>query len=98
MRGRKKRAGVGATALCIARFIHPSTLIREKYPNTHQKERMKNLFITSRQVRSIRRGSKATEAYLLHHNDFKNVNFYAASRNMAITEEGPSESLFEAPI
>ena len=89
---------MGATASCLARFIHPSAPIREKYPNTNRKERPTNLFITGRQVRSICRGSKAIEAYLLHHNDFENVDFYAASQNVTITAEGPSESLFEAPI
>ena len=95
---RNKRAGVGTTASCLSRFIHPSAPIREQYPNTHQKERLTNLFITGRQVRLICRGSKGTEAYLLHHNDFENVDLYAASQNVTITAEGPSESLFEAPI
>ena len=59
---------------------------------------MKNLFIAGRQVRLIRRGSKAIESYLIGHNDFYNVDFYAASRNLIITAEGPSEIFFEAPI
>ena len=95
---RKKRAGVGATASCLACFIRTSVPIREQYPNTHRKERLVNLFIADRQFRSIRRGSKGTEAYLLCHNDFNHVDFYASYRNMTITSEGPSESLFEAPI
>ena len=70
----------------------------EKYPNTHPKDRLANLFITGMQVRSIRRGSKVIEAYLLRHNDFDNVDFYAASWNVTITVEGPSKSLFESPI
>ena len=94
----KKRYGVGATASFLARFIHPSAPIREKYANMHRKERLTNLFTTDRQVRSICRGSKATKAYLIPHNDFDNVDFYKASQNMIITGEGPSESLFEAPI
>ena len=68
------------------------------YPNTHWEESLENLFITGRQVRSIRREIKATEAYLLCHNDFNNVDFYAASINLTITVEGPSESFFESPI
>ena len=90
-----KRASVGSTASCLSHFIHPSTKIRGKYPNTHRKERLTNLFITVRKVRSICRGSKATEAYLFCNNDFENVDFYAASRNVTITAEGPSERLFE---
>ena len=95
---RKKRAGVGTMSSCLSCFIQPSAPIREQYPNTHQKERLTNLFITGRQVRLICRGSKGTEAYLLHHNIFENVDLYAASQNVTITAEGPSESLFEAPI
>ena len=95
---RKKRAGVGATTSCLARFIHTRTPIRENYPNTHRKESLMNLFITGRHVRSVHSGRKATEAYLLRHNDFENVDFYAASHSMTISAEGPSESFFEAPI
>ena len=89
---------MGTTSSCLSRFIHPSAPIRENYPNTHRKERLTTLFITGRQVRSIHRGSKATEAYLLCHNYFENVDFYTASQNLTITAEGPSESLFESPI
>ena len=89
---------MGVTASCLARFIHPSTPIRENYPNMHRKESLINLFINGRQVRSIYRGSKSTEAYLLRHNYFNNVDFYAASQKVTITVEGPSESFFEAPI
>ena len=93
-----KRAVVGETASCLSRFIHPSAPIREQYHNTHLKDSLKNLFITSRQVWFIRRGSKGTEAYLLRHNNFENVDFYAASLNVTITAEGPSERLSESPI
>ena len=95
---REKRTGVGATASCLALFIYPSAPIRGKYPNSHWKESLTNVFITGRQVRSIRRGSMAVGAYLLRHNYFENVDFYAASRNVTIDAEGPSESLFAAPI
>ena len=83
---------------CLSRFIISSSTIREQYPNTHQKERLTNLFITGRQVRLICRGSKGTEAYLLQHNDFENVDLYAASRNVTITAEGTSERLFKSLI
>ena len=89
---------MGETASCLARFIHPITPIREKYPNTHRKEILTKIFITDKQVMSIRRGSKATEAYVLCHNYLENVDFYAVSRNVTITVEGPSEIFFEAPI
>ena len=89
MPGRNKGSGVDTTESCLALFIHPSTPIREKYSKTHRKERQKKFFITGRKVRLIHRGSKSTEAYLIHHNDFENVDFYSASRNVTITEEGP---------
>ena len=57
-----------------------------------------NLSITGRQVRLIHRGGKETEAYLLPHNNFENVDFYAAYINVTITARGPSELFFEAPI
>ena len=60
------------------------------YSDTDWKERLTNLFIIGRQVKSICKESKATEAYLLCHNDFDNVDFYAASRNVTITAKGPS--------
>ena len=75
----KKGAGVGTTASCLDLFVSPSATIREQYTNTHQKERLANLLIADRQVRLIRIGSKATEAYLLLCNDFEKVDLYAAS-------------------
>ena len=80
---------MGATASCLARFVHPSATIREQYSNTRRKERPTNLFITGRQVMSICRGSKGTEAYILRHNHFEVVNLYAASQDVTITAEGP---------
>ena len=64
----------------------------------HWKENLTNLFITRNQVRSIRRERKTTEDYPLCNNYLENVDLYAASRNVTITAEGPSESFFEAPI
>ena len=74
----------------LARFIHPISPIMGQYPNTNRKESLTNIFITSRQVRSIRKGRKVPEAYLLLHNIFDNVDFYAASKNVTITDEDPS--------
>ena len=85
---------MGATASCLARFIHPIAPIWEAYNRTNQKEILTNLFITGRQVISFRRESKGAEAYLLRHNDFKNVDFYVASLNVNITAEVPSYRLF----
>ena len=51
----------------------------------HRKENMTNLFITGRHVTLIFKGSMGTEAYLLFHNDYDNVEFYAASQNVTIT-------------
>ena len=56
-----------------------------------------NLFVNGRQVTSIRRGIKETEACLILHNYFENVDLYASYRNVTITAEGPSERLFESP-
>lgn len=94
---RRCRAGRGAVARCLARFLHPSSHIREKYPNTYKKERISGLIVIRREERAVRRGSRPTRSLVMSHAEFADVEFYAAERNVIIDTEGPEDGIFDTP-
>ena len=61
MAPRRKPGGVGAVGSGIARFFHPSQRIREKWPNEHQKLRVRGVVITGKGDHRINR--KVQRAY-----------------------------------
>ena len=42
----------------------------------------------------VRRGSPATDVFIIHSEGFSNKKLYATKRMVYITEEGPKEDLF----
>ena len=46
----------------------------------------------------VRRGSTATDAFIMCHEDSPNKDLYATKRMVHITEEGPKEDLFNLEI
>ena len=92
---RKKRAGIGAQANCLARFLHPSKQVRDLIPHTWQKERFNDLIITGTAHRVVRKRSPPTTAYLLRSDRLPGVELYAAARNVVISREGLAEDIFD---
>ena len=48
--------GVSGVVSCMSRFIHPSKLIREKYPNLPKAHKLEDLILIAESEISIRRG------------------------------------------
>ena len=81
--------GNWAKASAISWMLRPSTLIRDKYPNTWLRERVEVLVVVRQYFRVVRRGSPTTDAFIMRHEDFPNKELYAINRIVHITEEGP---------
>ena len=75
--------------------MQPPALIREKWPTTCQRERVEELVLLGQDFWLVRRGSPATDAFIMRHEDFPNKELYATKRMVHITEEGPEEELLD---
>ena len=69
-------------------MLHASALITDKWPNTCQRERVEGLLIVGNNFRLVRRGSPATDVFIMRHEDFPNKELYATKRMVNIKEEG----------
>lgn len=95
---RKKRPGTGARCSVAARYLHPSELIRAKWPgNEHQKERIDNMtLLRFENNKRIRKKGKPTKVYFLEKLDlFPGQILYCASSNVRIDEEGDARGFFD---
>jgi hypothetical protein len=88
------RFGVGGVATCISRFVHPSKPIRDKYLNREKGHKLDNLKIIALQEKVIRRGAPAAKVYIFSHDDFPDQEFYASTRYVHLTQEGPEDGYF----
>ena len=85
----------GVKALTITRKLHPSVLIRGKWSNAYQRESVEGMVVVGQYFWVVRRGSPATDAFIMRHEDVPNKELYATNRMVYITEEGPGEDLFD---
>ena len=89
------RSGYGAKASEIDHMLHPSSLIREKWTNTWQRERVTGVVLVGKYFRVVRRGSPATNAFIMCHEDFLNKKIYATKRMLHTIEEVPKEDFID---
>ena len=59
---------------------------------------MEGLVLVGKYFRVVRRGSIATNAFIVHHEDLPNKKLYSTKSMLHITEEGPEEYLFDLEI
>ena len=86
--------GKGGLASCIARSIHPSKPIREKYYNRLKSHKIENLVLIADAEKTIQRNSGVSNVYTFSHADFEGVEFYAARRYVHLKKEGREEDFF----
>lgn len=51
----RKRAGIGAVGSVVARFFHPSAVIRARWPNDHQQQRLTGCVVTGKAPHNVNR-------------------------------------------
>ena len=69
----------------------PSSLIRYKWPNTLQRERVEGLVVVGKYFQVVRMMSPVNDTFIRRDEDFPNKELYATKRMVHITEEGPEE-------
>ena len=92
----KMTTGVDARVWCLSRFIHPSALIRDKFPNPVRGHKLDDMIVRRQEEKMINR--KQVLAIVCVHESFKENDqyqeLYAAPRSMHRTQEGPEDSFF----
>ena len=66
-------------------MMHPYNIIRDKWPNTWQRERVEGLVLVGQDFRAMKRGSPATTAFIMRHEDFPYKELYSTKRILHIT-------------
>jgi hypothetical protein len=91
------RAGVGAVAWVMSRFVHPSKPLRDQYPNRPKNHKLEGIILLREEDKVVQRGTEPVPVFLFRHEDFPNKEFYFVRRFLHVTQEGPEASLFDPP-
>ena len=98
MSSTKLTLGKDAVVSCLSKFLHPSQLIRDAYPNRQKGHRIEGLIVRRQEVKKINRREQL--AIILVHDEFKNnddyVELHTVPRYCKVTTEGPSDLFFTA--
>ena len=87
------KIGKDALISVLARFVHPSKHIRDKYPNTWKDERLQNCRVTAQGKKVVNR--KEQLCFLFENDDFPGIELYATQRYCKLEVAGPSDLLFD---
>ena len=90
----KLRAGVGAVASVMSKFVHPSKSIRHNYPNRPKNHKLQGVILVEVDANILRQGANAILVFVFIHLVFSDKQFYAAKRYIHVTQEGEEDSLF----
>ena len=98
MSPRKKTHGVGAVVSSLIKFLHPSALIRETFPNPVHGQWLEGCWTVRQEVKTINR--KDQLSLVVTHQDFKDGNgdlqeLHAIKKHFAIQEEGDPDYFFD---
>ena len=66
-------------------MLHPYALIMEKWTNTPHVESVEGMVLVGQDFRVVRKGSPATDAFIIRHEDFPNKELYSIRRMVHIT-------------
>ena len=98
----KKTHGKGATVSCLIKFIHPSQLIRNKYPNPASGQRLQGYITVHQEIKWINR--KDQLAIVIHHDNFKEADgetlqeLYAVKKHFTIQAKGDPDFFFDVSV
>ena len=90
--GRALALGVDTLVTCLARFVHTSALIREKYPNAIPTMRFTNLKVLTLEKKIVSRSLQDCVVFLSL--SFPHVELHLVQRHCKVTQEGPREHIF----
>lgn len=87
--------GIGAIATVKKRFLHPSRLIDEKYPNRRPTDELSGLLELRKEEKTVR--TKLQMCIVMRHEDFPNAELYAVERWVKVTTAAPSRFVIDPP-
>ena len=80
------RLGKGATIQPLLRLIHPSATIRAAFSNDIKGQRLEGCVLKRQEVKLIKGEGRLCVVFT--HDDFDDVDLYAAKRYCKVTNEG----------
>ena len=98
----KKTHGKGGTVSCLIKFLLPSQLIRNKFPNPTNGQGLEGCITVCQEVKQINR--KDQLSIVIHHGDFKEADeemfqeLYAVKKHFTIQAEGDPDFFFNLPV
>ena len=97
---RKKTHGKGAVVSILIKFMYPSALIREKFPNPENWQKLEGCLVVRQEVKEISR--KDQLSLVVTHDDFKDANgnlqqLHAIKKHFSIQQEGDLDLFFDIP-
>ena len=84
----KKKHGVGAVCRTFMRFIHPSKLIRDKFPNSTHQQKLGELIAIRQEVKTVNRN-------VMRHNLWPNQELYSVKMWVKVRSEGVNYDFFD---
>ena len=101
MAPQKKTHGVGAVVSTLIKFLHPSALIREKFPSPEHGQRLPGCMTVRQEVKKINR--KDQLSLIVTHPDFKDAEgnlqeLHAVKKHFTIEVEGDSDLFFDVQL
>lgn len=93
---RQKVIGKGAVVSCLARMLHPSKAIRDRFINMNPKKRLTNLIVIDQKVEKINK--KELECIVVQSDEVMegdvHVRLYASKKYFKVTIEGNRDDFF----
>ena len=89
---RKKRRGIGASCSVLIRYLYPSNLVSERYPNKDKCDALGGIIITKRDVRRFTRRGQLF--IFMKHEDFKDKELHCVQRWVIVDTEGSDVHFF----
>ena len=95
----EKTHGIGATVSCLTKFLHPSELIQNKFPNPVNGQRLDGCITVHEELKKINR--KDQLSLIVQHVDFVNndgepVLLHGIKKHFKIDMEGDPDLFFDA--
>ena len=91
----KKKIGVGAVCRAYMRFIHPSKLIRDKYPNATHQDKLGEMIVIRQESRKV--NHKDQMCIIMRHDHWPNKELHCVKRWVKVIEEGAQADFFDVP-
>ena len=96
MPNHRRQLGKGAIVSALLSYLHPSKHIRDKYPNVTKGQRLEDLKVLRKEVKTVRR--KEVMCIVMSHKHFEGLELYCIERWCKVITERPPDYFFAAQV